>query len=51
MLTDIATDLNRQTAYMNPQVEGHYSARGLEVLGAAAGKTLGTYASKEVCYK
>lgn len=51
LLTDIATELNRQTAYMNPRVKGHYSARGLEVLGAAAGKTLGTYASKEVCYK
>ena len=46
LLTDIATELNRQPAYMNPRVKGHYSARGLEVLGAAAGKTLEAYALK-----
>lgn len=40
MLTDIATELNKQSEYMNPFVGGHYSAKGLEKLGAEAGKTL-----------
>lgn len=43
MLTDIATQLNRKSEYMNPTVAGHYSARGLEVLGTEAGKALGIY--------
>jgi hypothetical protein len=41
MLTDIATELNQQNEYMNPHVKGHYSAKGLELLGSAAAKTLG----------
>ena len=41
MLTDIATELNQQNEYMNPHVKGHYSAKGLELLGNAAAKTLG----------
>ena len=40
MLTDIATQLNEQSEYMNPHVRGHYSAKGLERLGDDAGKTL-----------
>ena len=36
ILTDIATKLNKQNEYMNPYVSGHYSAKGLEVLGSAA---------------
>ena len=41
MLTEIATELNKQNEYMNPHVKGHYSAKGLELLGNAAAKTLG----------
>jgi len=40
MLTDIATELNEQSEYMNPHVKGHYSAKGLETLGSAAAKVL-----------
>jgi len=40
MLTDIATELNEQNEYMNPFVKGHYSAKGLEMLGRAAAQTL-----------
>lgn len=43
MLTDIATQLNEQSEYMNPYVRGHYSAKGLEKLGAEAGKSLANY--------
>ena len=43
MLTDIATQLNEQSEYMNPCVRGHYSAKGLEKLGAEAGKTLANH--------
>jgi hypothetical protein len=43
MLTDLATTLNEQPDCMNPLVSGHYSATGLEVLGAAAGNALGKY--------
>lgn len=47
MLTDIATELNLQGQYMNPFIEGHYSAEGLEKLGFEAGRTLGMYASNK----
>lgn len=43
MLTEMATQLNEMKEYMNPYVAGHYSAKGLEKLGAEAGKTLGIY--------
>ena len=43
MLTDIATNLNQQKEYMNPQVKGHYSAKGLEMLGSTAANTLCKY--------
>lgn len=43
MLTDIATELNAQSEYMNPYVRGHYSAKGLEKLGSEAAKTLANY--------
>ena len=36
MLTDIATELCEQTEYMNPNCKGHYSAKGLELLGRKA---------------
>ena len=38
MLTDIATELNQKSEYMNPHVRGHYSAKGLELLGSTAAK-------------
>ena len=43
MLTEIATTLNQDPACMNPLVGGHYSAKGLELLGTASGETLGKY--------
>lgn len=47
MLTEIATELNKEQAYMNPNVKGHYSALGLETLGIIAGETLGNYANSQ----
>lgn len=47
MLTDIATTLNTQTEHMNPYCKGHYSAKGMVVLGTAAGKTLGEFVKTE----
>lgn len=41
MLTEAATELNETPGMMNPNVPGHYSARGLETLGALAGAALG----------
>ena len=41
MLTDIATELNQKDEYMNPNIKGHYNAKGLELLGNAAAKSLG----------
>ena len=43
MLTDLATALNERPDCMNPHVGGHYSAKGLELLGDAAGKALGKH--------
>jgi hypothetical protein len=43
MLTEISTELNRQPEHMNPNVAGHYSAKGLYKLGYEAGKTLAEY--------
>ena len=43
MLTDAAVTLNVIPEAMNPYVGGHYSARGLELLGRAAATTLGLY--------
>ncbi|MBP3633563.1 MAG: tRNA (guanosine(46)-N7)-methyltransferase TrmB [Oscillospiraceae bacterium] len=44
MLTKIAEELNKEPEYMNPYVAGHYSAKGIEILGNAAGGALGKYA-------
>lgn len=41
MLTQIATELNQEPEYMNPNAAGHFSAKGLERLGEAAGDMLG----------
>lgn len=46
MLTDIATQLNTQPQYMNPEVKGHYSAAGLKKLGAEAATALARYVMK-----
>lgn len=46
MLTDIATQLNAQPLYMNPEVKGHYSAEGLMKLGAEAATALARYVMK-----
>ena len=43
MLTKITTELNRDPEYMNPNVHGHYSAKGLEILGNVAGGALGKF--------
>lgn len=43
MLTEMAVKLNAVSEYMNPNVAGHYSAKGLEKLGADAGKALGAW--------
>ena len=40
MLTDIATDLNQQSEYMNPLAKGHFNAKGLELLGESAAQGL-----------
>lgn len=48
MLTEMATELNQIPEYMNPYVAGHYNAKGLEKLGAEAGKTLGLYKNSTV---
>lgn len=44
MLTDLAASLHGAPSCMNPHVGGHYSAKGLERLGTAAGEALGKYA-------
>ena len=44
MLTEIATTLNTRKEAMHPFIAGHYSALGLEMLGAAAGRSLGIFA-------
>ena len=36
MLTEIATDLNTKSEYMNPNAVGHFNAKGLELLGSSA---------------
>ena len=47
MLTEIATELNEIPEYMNPSVEGHYSAKGLQKLGHEAGQALAAYKTAE----
>ena len=47
MLTRIATELNEDKASMNPFVGGHFSALGLQKLGAAAGKALAEFVNSK----
>ena len=44
MLTTSAADMMSEAEYMNPKVVGHYSAKGLEKLGAEAGTAFGDIA-------
>ena len=41
MLTTITEELSKVAEYMNQSVKGHYSAKGLEILGEKAGEALG----------
>ena len=43
MLTTIATELEKNPLYMNPNVAGHFGSKGLEKLGCEAGKTLANF--------
>lgn len=43
MLSEFAEVLEKDPAYMNPNVAGHFGAKGLEALGADAGARLGAY--------
>ena len=43
MLTTMAVELNKDPECMNSNVHGHYSAKGLEILGNAAGGALGKF--------
>lgn len=47
MLTRVATELNKDPEYMNPNVHGHYSAKGSEILGNAAGGALGKFRNNQ----
>ena len=47
MLTKAAVDLNKEPEYMNQNVHGHYSAKGLEILGNIAGGALGKYRKRD----
>ncbi|MCQ2426674.1 MAG: sialate O-acetylesterase [Lachnospiraceae bacterium] len=44
LLTDRAAELNLDPTCMNPFVQGHFSAHGLDVLGSLAGDALGRIA-------
>ena len=46
MLTKIASELYEDPEYMNPAAHGHYSAKGIEILGNAAGGALGKFRKK-----
>ena len=43
MLSELAEQIEQDPACMNPHVGGHFGAKGLELLGADAGETLGIY--------
>ena len=46
LLSTLADQLEKTPSCMNPHVGGHFGAKGLEMLGADAGSTLGVYRSK-----
>lgn len=41
MLTRLTSELELTKKYMNPYAKGHFSARGLELIGEVAGAVLG----------
>ena len=43
MLTRLASEMHEMPQYMNPDVPGHFSAEGLELLGKTAGEALGKW--------
>ena len=43
MITRITTELQKQPDMMNPNVLGHFGAKGLETIGNVAGEALGKY--------
>jgi len=47
MLTRMSAELSKDSDYMNPNAHGHYSARGLEILGSAAGGALGKFRKQQ----
>ncbi len=47
MLTRITNELLDDERYVNPNVHGHYSSEGLELLGKTAGENLGRFANGE----
>lgn len=49
MLTEIAVELNKNPVMMNPEVGGHYSAKGQETLGEVAGAALARYRREGKC--
>ena len=40
MLTRICTEFSLKKEYINPQANGHYTNKALDIIGAEAGKTL-----------
>ena len=46
ILTEKAVELNKIPEYRNPQIDGHFSAKGLERLGRLAGEALGKFAAQ-----
>ena len=48
MLSELADELEEEPACMNPNVGGHFGAKGLEMLGADAGRTLGKHRTGEI---
>lgn len=46
MLTDVTETLPQTDGAMEENIPGHYSEMGFEIIGKAAGKTLGTYLNK-----
>ena len=51
MLTDMAASMGTDPENMNPFVGGHFSAKGLERLGTAAGATLALFARRDDTYR
>ncbi len=46
MLTRVCTELSMNPAYINPNASGHYNNAAMEMIGMAAGETLGRLSSE-----